>query len=127
MPFLALGPLLSLGSKALDYLLHCTICMVASAIVIAWLAGDIHGHRKEATKCRAADIAMQLAAAKRDASIQADTAKLAQQQADELTKVNANLTRKVSDYEASLKSRPGPGCPLTGDDVRRLRDINGQP
>jgi hypothetical protein len=119
-------PIVSIISSLVGALLRCTPCLIALAVGVAWLAGDIHGHRKADAACRAADIAMQLKAAQRDATIAADTARLAQSQADDLSKLNEDLNRKVSDYESSLKNRPGPGCPLSADDLRRLRNV-GQP
>jgi len=70
---------------------------------------------------------MQLRAAQRDIKVATDTAALAKKQADELTKSNDDLNRKVSDYESVIAKRSGPGCRLTGDDIKRLRGIDGQP
>lgn len=118
---------LPLAISVLGAILRCKPCLIALAIIAAFITGDIRGHRLSDAKCKAADIAMQLKAAQRDASIAADTAKLAKQQADELSKANDDLNRKVTDYETVIAKRGGPGCPLTGDDVRRLRNIDGQP
>jgi len=124
---LGLIPGAGLIAPVIGYILRCTVCMIVMAIGIAWVVGDIHGHRNADAKCRAADIAMQLKAAQRDTAIAADTAALAQQQAADLAKVNDDLNRKVADYETVIAKRGGPGCHLTGDDVRRLRNIDGQP
>jgi hypothetical protein len=107
-------------------ILRCKPCLVAIAIVAALIFGDVHGHLKSDEKCRAADNAMQLKAAQRDAAIAASTAALAQQQADDLSKANEKLTEQVNSYEKTIASRAGPGCPLAPADLRGLRNI-GQP
>jgi hypothetical protein len=99
-------------------LLRCKPCLIVVAGIALWIWGDIHGHRKSDATCAANDIAMQLKASQRDAAIQADAAKFAQSEVDDLAKANTELSRKVSEYEAA----PHTACPL-GDRADKLRAI----
>ena len=109
--------------QMLGKLISCRPCLIVLAIVAAFLFGFVKGHYQAAQTCRAHDIAMQLAAAKRDATIAADTVKFQQ---DQLATANAEaniLQGKLDDYENAPKLR----CPLGADRARRLRAILGQP
>ena len=112
------GPIAGVVFKVVAYIARCTPCMLAIAGVVLWIAGDIHGHRKADAKCKAADIAMQLAAAKRDVAAAADAQKFAERKSVELDAQISDLNKKVSDYE----KLPHVACPL-GDRAGGLRSI----
>lgn len=124
IPFLAaipgVGPVIALGITAVQYLVKCAVCMIALAIGASWLAGDVHGHRKANAACRAADLAMQLNAEKRDASILADTIKFKESQLVTMEGESADLKKRLDAYEAD---RPNVSCPLGVDRAGRLRNI----
>jgi hypothetical protein len=117
------GPILGGGLSALGALFRCTLCMIAISIGIAFLAGDLHGDRVANAQCKAADVAMQLAAAQRDVKAAKDAAEFADQQLKTLDAENVALTQKVTAYEKA----PHVACPLGDDRANRLRGIIGQP
>jgi hypothetical protein len=62
------------------------------------------------------------AAKQRDESIKQQVEAKAKDASDQLARDNADLAKKVQDYEATLAKRPA--CALTPDDVRRLRSLD---
>lgn len=113
------GPLLALGSSLIGIVTRCIPCMVVIGLVVAWVAGDIHGHRKSDAACHAADIAIQLKAKERDAAILADTVKFKDQQMTVLQSQSDDLKARLDEYEKS----PKVACPLGVDRAGRLRNI----
>lgn len=107
------------GGAAVDFLVNCRVCMIAIAVIVVFLAGDIRGHHVATARCKADDLAQQLAAAKRDLSIKMGLAKLAQDRSAQLVTENSVLSKKVSDYEATLTN----SCLLTKSDIKKLEPI----
>lgn len=101
-------------------ILRCKPCLIALAVVTAFIVGDVRGHRLSDAKCRAADIAMQLKAAQRDATIQADTLKQREQEIKDLAAESSGLKKQRDQYAELAKTG---ACPIGDDRARRLRDI----
>lgn len=93
--------------------------LIAAAI---YGTGYLRGSNKAETRCQEAAVRAELAAAQRDLAIQRAAAEFARKKADELSKAKDDLDQKVSEYEADLQKQ-GHRCPLSADDVKRLRNI----
>lgn len=109
------------ASRLVRAVLGCTPCLVALAIAAAFFYGDYRGAHRERVACHAADIAMQLRAKERDASIAEDKARFAESQKKDLQAALAASDEKVSGYEKLLKSGKIGRCALSPDAAERLR------
>lgn len=110
--------LLPAAISLVGVVLRCKPCLFVLALLVAYLVGDIRATQRERADCKAADIAMQLRAAQRDAKAQADAAAFAANQVRELSDQVADLNQKVAD----AKNIPHVACPL-GDRADKLRAI----
>lgn len=115
-----IGMVAQAAGGIVSFIANCRICMIALGIVVVFIAGDIRGHHKEAVKCKADDLAMQLAAAKRDLTIQMTQAKFKQDRLAELSAENAVLSKTAADFEASLTTG---ACLITKKDIQGLGRI----
>lgn len=129
LPFI--GPIFAFFGTAFGRITG--IILIALAIyAFGWFKGDAHGD----AQCAAKDLAMQLAAAKRDADIQKSTAALASKQAEEQEQLNQKLNKQIAqlekdydDAKRKAENKPAPAgaaCPgrgLSDDDIKRLRNI----
>lgn len=79
------------------------------------------GYRAAATGCRAEQYKTERDAARRDLAIAEKSNEDAERLASESDKLAAALQTKVESYARGLKKKNG--CDLTGDDIKRLRDI----
>lgn len=111
---------LSAAVSVVSFILRCKPCLIALAIFAAFVFGTVREHRIATAKCKAADIAMQLKAAQRDAKIAADTIELNKQQIQELATEGEALKKQRDDYAAIAKTG---SCAIGDDRARRLRDI----
>lgn len=73
--------------------------------------------------CDRAELRSQLAAQQRDLGIQKAATEFAKRQAAALERTAGDLQQKVEAYEAERDKVKGDRCRLTGDDVKRLRNI----
>ena len=119
--FIVLAPAIAvpLLTSVFNVLIKCRPCLVAIAIVTAAIAGNIHGHTKEAAKCRAAELDAQLRNqrvdldnARRSAADEARRATIIQETSDV-------QRRKDADYIATLEGRPA--CALDDSDLGGVR------
>jgi septal ring factor EnvC (AmiA/AmiB activator) len=117
------GPVVAGIGYVLGMLWRCKPCLIAMALLAAFVWGDIRATRKERAACKAADLSMQLKAKERDLAIKEDTVKFAQQKVDELTQQTTDLKKKVSDYDKALTDSKAGACPISDDNARRLRGI----
>lgn len=102
--------------QAIGVVLLCLLCLFAGITI---------GTRNEAKKCRAADLAAQLAAVQRDRDIKAQAAVDADRAALRLQTHATDLEAKVTDYEAQLQKRPAAArCALDSNDVKRLHELS---
>ena len=113
-----------LVAKALSFIMPYKMIAIGLAILSVIVFIDRRATYKERSKCDAAALRSELAAARRDLNIQRDVADLARQQAAAIELEKTELDKKVSDYEADLAKRPvAAGCRIGPDDLRRLRTI----
>jgi hypothetical protein len=112
---------------ALDFLkspLGLVVAITVAGFVLfssAWVSGDIHGVRATHAAWRKSD-ALKEAAAKRLIEQNREAAAAdAEQRIAELAATAQSLAEKVARYESENKASHV--CRLTGDDIRRLRDI----
>lgn len=97
---------------------------IALLCVACLFAGDMIGTRRESAKCRAAELAAELEAIKRDSDINRAATDGALHIAEELAAEASRLEQKVKDYEDELAKRPrAAACISTADDIKRLRAI----
>ena len=111
---LALSIAVSVGS----FLLRCKRCLVALALFAVFIFATVREHRIDDAKCKAADIAMQLKAAQRDAAINAAAAADARQKLATLETENQTLNGQLADYAKIAHT----ACPL-GARADKLRGI----
>lgn len=100
-------------------ILRCKPCLIALAIIAAFIFGDVRRHRIETAKCAAADVAMQLKAKQRDADILAAKVQFQDQQLVALEGQSDDLKKRLAEYEGA----PKVACPLGVDRAGRLRNI----
>lgn len=122
-------------ASVVEFLLSCKPCLFAIAIGIAWVAGDIHGHRKEgatwSAKWAAAEAKSERDRQARDALVKA---KIEKDATDRVTGISARadeLEKKVESYERDEQLRRATGngaagfnaCLTDQSDDDWLRDI----
>lgn len=75
------------------------IVLAAIVCFAIWIAGDLHGHRKEKAECDARTAAMQAKVNKADENISSRASELAAKQTAALQKEAADAKKKISDLE----------------------------
>lgn len=127
----------SAAAAAVAFLLRCTPCLIAIAIAGAWIAGDIHGHRKESAqwsaKWKAAEEQAELDRLKRDAFAKATMERNANDRIAGVSARAEQLEAKVQQYEKDEGLRRATGgvaggaavidCLTDQSDDRWLSDI----
>lgn len=107
------GPIYTVAAGAIGFLLRCTPCLIALAIGAAWIAGDIHGHRKEnaqwSAKWDAAEAKAELDRKKRDAFAKAKMEADANERIAGIAARADNLETKVQKYEKDEALRRATG------------------
>lgn len=115
--------MLSWVGPALNFLrtpLGQVVAAVAIAVVV-FLAGDIHGARKESAYYQKREAAAATEAAQKLEAEKQLAAQLAAKQAAELQTENDQLNQKVAEYEKTLAANSS--CRLGAGDVKRLRQL----
>lgn len=92
-----IGPVAQVVSSVATFIIKCKPCLIAIALLAAYITGDVRGRHIEGQKCKANDIAQQLAATKRDAGIAQSEAEAQRQRAAQLETENAGLQKQVDD------------------------------
>lgn len=92
-----IGPIAQVVSSVATFIIKCKPCLIAIAILAAYITGDVRGRHIEGQKCKAADIAQQLAATKRDANIAKDEADAQRARAAQLEDEKTGLQKQVDD------------------------------
>lgn len=111
-----IGPAAQVASAIATFIIRCKICMLLIALAVVWLAGDIHGLRKEKRVCAAANYALALAAAKRNVTIQTAAAETARAAVAQLEIEKADLNAMVAAIKPS-------SCLLTPEQRKALEKI----
>lgn len=111
----------SAGTAVIGFIGRCTVCMIALAIGAAWIAGDIHGHRKSNAACRSEQLAAELATKTADVDIARRAAADAALRAASIQNEADAANKRADDYAEELQKRPVPACNLNQSDLDRLR------
>lgn len=96
------------------------LCIIAGGYALV-LLGDWRGSTRAAAECHEAELRSEIASKQRDLDAAKATAADAKKRADDLDAHASDLDMKVADYAEKLAARPA--CVLSGDDLRRLRNI----
>ena len=106
-------------------LLH--IAIAATVFTVTQMYFFTDGYKKGEADCKsrwdAANVQAAIDAQNRDKSVAAKAAEAAKAANDTLKDQSDALQKQVDDYAEQLKSRKGGDCPLSDDDVMRLRSI----
>ena len=86
-------------------------------------AGVVRGRLSGASACDAAALRTELSAARRALAISQSAALDAERRAAALAMEDSANADQIRAYQAELAKRPDAARALTGDDVRRLRNI----
>ena len=114
------GAIASVAGAVISFILSCRPCLIALAILAAFIWGDIHGNASRAKKCRADDLAAQLAAVKRDNDAKAETIRFNENQVKDLQGESGRLRAERDEYAHLSKTG---SCAIGDDRARRLRGI----
>lgn len=99
--------------------------VIGAGIGLALLGSAyLKGHHDAASACHDAALRAQIETLNKDIAIAKSAALDEQNRANDLAISSETANRKVADYEKHLATNKGDSCPLTGDDVRRLRGID---
>jgi hypothetical protein len=124
-----------LVAAAVEFIFRCKPCLVALAIGIAWVAGDVHGHRHEnaawSAKWSAAEAKSERDRQARDAFVKAKIEKDAGDRLAEVSARSTELEKKVEAYERDEELRRATGsaaaaidsCLTDQSDDKWLRDL----
>ena len=102
------------------------LVMAAGGVLIVWLAygaGDWHGRSVANKAAEIANLQAKLKTTETDLQVQKKTAAAVQAERGILAQQAAELADKVSTYEAEIRARNSTACPLSDDDVSRLRQL----
>lgn len=107
------GAAYSVVSGVVGAILRCNLCMIAIAIGVSWIAGDIHGHRKEnaawSAKWSEADAKAERDRKARDVFTKAKMEADANDRLAGLTARSTELQTKVQKYEHDEELRRATG------------------
>ena len=107
------GVAYSAAASVIGAVLRCTVCMIAIAIGVAWVAGDIHGHRKEnaawSAKWSEAEAKSERDRKARDVFTKAKMEADANDRLAGLTARSSELETKVKKYEHDEELRRATG------------------
>lgn len=84
------------------------------------------GHHDAAQDCHEATLRTKIASLERDVAAEKDARSIEAVQVIGLEAQRQQLSQKVADYEAALRTRPEPSCALSPDDVRTLGGLHGK-
>lgn len=108
----------SLAARVIGALLRCNLCMIAIAVGVAWIAGDIHGHRKEeaawSAKWSAAEAKAERDRLARDVFAKAKTEADANDRLAGISARAEQLETKVQKYERDEELRRATGGNAAG-------------
>lgn len=112
--------LLPLVVQSFRTLLRCKPCLVVVGVIGLVIASNQLGQHKARTECREAQLQARLANQRADLENAKKAATDAKSRADLIEGEASDQRKEDADYIARLKTRPGPGCDLTDDDIAGL-------
>ncbi len=95
-------------------------------VVVVYAGGYYKGHQAASANCRAAQLQAELDSVRRDVAAAKEAQAAEAAAAAELTAENEKMRQEIDDYEAQIAANPDSACPLSDDELRRLRRLGGR-